>query len=68
MLIANFEVKLNERVDMTFVWFESQNPFQVYPDAFEFDFSGGHFSDLVLELNSGFVMGFYFYNSRGINV
>jgi hypothetical protein len=41
-LIANFKVKLNQGVDMTFVRFESRNPFQVDPDALEFDDSGGH--------------------------
>jgi hypothetical protein len=43
-LFANFEVKLDQRIDMVFVWFEARNPFQVDPDALEFDRSGRHFS------------------------
>jgi hypothetical protein len=41
-LIANFKIKLNQRVDTAFVWFERRISFQVYPDAFKDDCTGRH--------------------------
>jgi hypothetical protein len=48
-LFGNPEIKLNKRVDMVVVWLVARCPYQVDPDALEFDCSDGHFDDLRSE-------------------